>query len=156
MTHDLQEQFYTCIPYDGSEPFHISIKKMSKLLEAEPHLFTPVEGPLTPDFIDYLLKEQGVEECALEAITPDAAEIPGFAILWDGLYQIIDGNHRAVKRYRLGLNTFKCWGLPMDIALERCRMEFPDGFDKIMEQLTRDKVPTRQLMKEAGKSCTYE
>lgn len=143
------EEFYTLIPHDGSPTLHFSITKLRKLLMAEPELFVAVTGPLTPSYIDYLMREGGVEEFNVERITPEIAKFPGFALLFGpdaDQPQIIDGAHRAVWRYRNGFKDFTCAALPLEVAKARCLMDFPPGYAEVAERATKEKLPTREIL----------
>jgi hypothetical protein len=91
-----------------------------------------VQTALTKEVHDLLIKECGIEESFVAKITSERAERPGFAVLWGKEkqhFQIIDGNHRAVWRYRHGLPTFSAYAIPLELAKERCLLQLPAGYD---------------------------
>ena len=68
------------------------------------------ELTLTQAWVDYVLKTCGVEEEGVLRLTPRDLRRPGIIIQWtpkgDHVTQV-DGNHRLVARWRVGLKTWQ-------------------------------------------------
>jgi hypothetical protein len=56
------------------------------------------------------VKHRGIEEPKVEALTATQLREPGYGVLFaDGLFTIVDGHHRLVRRYRGGCRTMDFW-----------------------------------------------
>lgn len=147
----LDTQFYTLLPKDGSDPIHLNISALEKLLLDQPDLFTLVKGEITESQYKHFIEEQGVEDVGVNRINASIASVPGFAVSLPTTHelQIVDGYHRAVWRYRNGQKDFWAFVIPLEDAIKHAKMEFPSNeFRQYVEKMTADQTPTRKLYQE--------
>jgi hypothetical protein len=66
------------------------------------------EMTLTQEYYQHILENGGVESDRLPSINIQRAIAPGIIVLWPhGYSTLIDGNHRLVRSWQLGLRTFR-------------------------------------------------
>lgn len=70
--------------------------------------FAMLEMTLDQDFVDHVREHQGVETRRMEQLTAEDLERPGIFVHWpNGYSTLIDGNNRVVRRWDVGLRTFR-------------------------------------------------
>jgi hypothetical protein len=88
-----------------------NISAIREGINTEPDTFKTIEIPLDRKFIDYCKRSIGVSVKRARELTLDQREDPGIIITrerGDELHVfMIDGHHRAVRRWRDGLHEMK-------------------------------------------------
>lgn len=139
------EPIFTLTPHDGSAPIHFSITKFDKLFAEQPGLFDKVEVSLRAEDIAFLRTNNGVEQCGLDRLPDAALDRPGYMVVFpDGTVTLVDGNHRAVKRFEKGYRTMKMGVLPISLALLHCSADIPEFLRPAAERLAREQTPIRE------------
>lgn len=69
-----------------------------------------IELGLDEGLVDYIEKNQGVEQDHVERISEASTNNPILMVEFkdDGTHVIIDGSHRVVKRWRMGKHSIPC------------------------------------------------
>lgn len=124
---------------------HFSITKFDKLLAEQPGLFVGVEVPLRAEDIAFIRSNNGVEQCGLDRLPDAALDRPGYMVVFpDGTVTLVDGNHRAVKRFERGYSTMKMFVLPLQVALLHCTADIPEFLRPAAERVAREQIPIRE------------
>lgn len=101
-----QEQVFTHHEFETDITRHIHVTRLWNAIEAR-HVKFDVRMMAIDDELYHLICEnQGIERSHLATITPDqAAYDEGLAIEFDGgtRHIIVDGNHKIVRAYEMGL-----------------------------------------------------
>lgn len=99
-------QVFSHIESDTGLQRHYDVNKLMKIAIEN---FTTIDiGQITllADKVLFIRTHSGIEQARLERLTPSDLEIPGLIVhLSDETDIIVDGNHRAVRRFELGLKT---------------------------------------------------
>lgn len=96
----------------GKKPIIVDVTSIKRLLANQMVPFQMIRLDLTQDWVDYISQSCNVEEAGIERHTMESCWRPGIIIQWtmgaDNTYtSTIDGSHRLVKSWRLGLKHYE-------------------------------------------------
>lgn len=102
--------------HHGDKMLHFNASLLARLHKAMPREFRRITIDLTTDEYDLCMKHRGIEEPRVEALTATSLREPGYAVIFDnGLFTIIDGHHRLVRRYRGDVRVMDFWVTHADV-----------------------------------------
>lgn len=127
---DRKDEMFTHHNKDTGEVLHFAITAMNTFVER----YGLVNGMRAtninnePSLIERLRKDFGIEQPRLDSLTPELIERPVLIVEWgDGTSTIVDGNHRVVRRFELGMEKTKAIIFPPNFYKE---FTFDAGYDK--------------------------
>jgi hypothetical protein len=96
----------------GRRPVVVDVTSIKRLLAHCAVPFQMIRLELTQQWVDYIMQSCGCEEAGIERHTMESCLRPGILVQWtmgpDSTYtSTIDGSHRLVKSWRLGLKHFE-------------------------------------------------
>lgn len=95
-------------PIFGKRPVIIDVTSIKKLLARRLVPYQMIRLDLTQEWADYIAETCNVEEAGIERHTVESVRRPGIILEWaHGHTSTIDGSHRLVKSWRLGLKSFE-------------------------------------------------
>lgn len=88
--------------------FNTDLLERIRLQRPEWFQLTTLDIP--PEIYNMILTQFGVEEAHLARIDDERLAKPGLGVHFeDAGFVLVDGSHRLVKRYRLGMRTMDVW-----------------------------------------------
>lgn len=102
--------------YHDSKMLHFNASLLNRLRPQVPRGFTRITLDLTDAEYDLVMKHRGIEEPKIEALRPCDLREPGLGVFFDdGLFTVVDGHHRLVRRYRGGVRVMDFWTCHSDV-----------------------------------------
>jgi hypothetical protein len=106
-------QVFTFMSGDGTT-YHFDILKLNDMIEMHPSQYKVETYAIRAEDIDHIVKFNGIEQEHIDRIPESEVNKFGIIIQWqDSTQTIINGNHRMVKRFRLGYDFMKFYVLTM-------------------------------------------
>jgi hypothetical protein len=106
--HRKTDQVFSTYHADAMLHFNVSLlARLHKQMSGEYRKITMDIGEME---YELCMMHRGIEEPKIEALTATQLREPGYGVLFaDGLFTIVDGHHRLVRRYRGGCRTMDFW-----------------------------------------------
>ncbi len=102
----VREYYHLNIPEIGELFF--DVRGIKDAIAADKIRCVVMKAQLTERWVELIRTQNDVEEVRVAKLTPADLRRPGVAVGWpNGAITLIDGSHRLVKRFRLGLSTFR-------------------------------------------------
>lgn len=118
--------------YHGNGMLHFNVSLLGRLHKQMPNEFRRITMDLTQENYDLCIKHRGIEEPKVEALTPSQLREPGLSvILGNGLFTIVDGHHRLVRRWRGGVRVMDFW-ITHKIVWEHCLVPYTTEEEKML------------------------
>lgn len=96
--------------YHGDGMLHFNVTLLARLHKQMPDEFRRITMDLTQENYDLCIKHRGIEEPKITNLTPKQLREPGYSVvLGNGLFTIVDGHHRLVRRWRGGVRVMDFW-----------------------------------------------
>ena len=104
-------EIYTIVGKEDGKITHLNISAMNQLVPLmASHAVMRARIPVEANHAAYILRESGIEEARISQLTPERIEAPAIGVLWeDGTFNLCDGNHRYIKRFREGFSDMHCY-----------------------------------------------
>lgn len=123
---DYSQQIFTFILGATGEQYHFDIGKLTRQVLADPSAYYLLTATFRKRDIDRIIGRNGIELPHLESMTPERLDTPGLLIWWpDGTQAIVDGNHRAVARWRQGRKSMDFCVVTLEQS-KPCLLDIPD------------------------------
>lgn len=120
--------------YHGDGMLHFNVTLLARLHKSMPNEFRRLTLDITDDEYKLCLEHRGIEEAKVEALTPKQLREPGYSVALDnGLFTIVDGHHRLVRRYRGGVRVMDFWITHRDVW-QHCLVEYTKEGEDILAQ----------------------
>jgi hypothetical protein len=106
--HRKTDQVFSTYKNDAMLHFNVSLlARLHKQMSGE---FRKITMNLDEAVYELCVKHRGIEEPKVEALTATQLREPGYGVMFsDGLFTIVDGHHRLVRRWRGGCRTMDFW-----------------------------------------------
>jgi hypothetical protein len=129
-TRDYQDQMFSHHDPDDGRLRHFHIPKLKRLIAQ--NKLPLATFPVNLEEVDFVLANRPIDETHLaQRISDEFLNEPGIICLFpDGSQLIVDGNHRFVKRGRLGLSSMDFWLVPEEIW-QKSLLNVPSAFESI-------------------------
>jgi hypothetical protein len=104
--HRVTDQVFSY--YHGDKMLHFNATLLARLhKQIGPSQFAKVSMDLTQETYDLCMNHRGIEEEKVNRLRARDLRQPGYGVLFedDGSFTLIDGHHRLVKRWRIGLRS---------------------------------------------------
>jgi hypothetical protein len=96
--------------YHDDAMLHFNTSLLARLHKQMSGEFRRITMDLDEAVYEVCMKHRGIEEPKIEALTATQLREPGYGVFFaDGLFTIVDGHHRLVRRYRGGCRTMDFW-----------------------------------------------
>lgn len=136
-----RDQVFTFIDADTGDAIHVSITRLGEGLDQRRIGGTEFRFmALTEQLYTLILEKQGVERQHVETVSPDVAAYDPALVLEDGdTHIIVDGNHKIVKAYEMGLRRRPAIFIPYS-EIGPYLYTVPEGVSKVMQACTKNNV----------------
>ena len=149
-------QFYTVVPHDGGEVFHLDVSKAHRLVKANHAAFYQTKVPLTDDLVSGVLSEGGIETDEVDRLPSDFKwDVPALGFYWSKGgnvlgFQLFDGSHRAVKAAQRGDKEIPVALCSLEFAKEQLKFRFKnENINKVMGLVAKHNFEFRGPLREA-------
>lgn len=106
--HREQDQVFSY--YRGEIMLHFNASLLARLHKAMPREFRRITMDITDAEHELCMLHRGIEQPKLDALTAAQLRDPGYMVTFDdGLFTIVDGHHRLVRRYNGGVRVMDFW-----------------------------------------------
>ena len=110
---DYAQQVFSWHNGDTGQVLHFDIQQIMALMAAMVPPFDKLrlaEVTIEPVDAERVQHQHGIEEAGLARLSAERLDDPGIMVEYpDGRVTLIDGNHRFVRRYRLGMPAMRMW-----------------------------------------------
>lgn len=105
---------------------HIAVPVLQRLIDVAPEGTERRTFQIRQQDALHVMSNNGVEKPHLDRLTQEYLEHPGILVDWsDGTSTIIDGNHRYVKRWLMGMREMDFW-VVSELQARIAMIDFPD------------------------------
>lgn len=111
---------------------HFHVGRLWRMITERPSLYEAMSVTLIEADMRTIVASRGIETEHLDRIGPDGPGI--LCTLPNGESIVVDGNHRYVKRWRLGLRKMDFW----DLTEEQCKPSILDVPTDLMAYLVEE------------------
>jgi hypothetical protein len=98
-------------------PFVVDVSSLREAVSANPDKWTQTNIFLSKEVIDFLYEKREIDEARVEQLNIDHYKLPGFVTPLSeergGGMCPIDGHHRMVKFYKMGITMYPVYVVPM-------------------------------------------
>jgi hypothetical protein len=110
--------------HHGDAMLHFNASLLARLHKSMPGEFRRITMDLSEDEYTLCMAHRGIEEARVTALSPTTLRDPGYGVLFDnGLFTIVDGHHRLVRRYRGGVRVMDFWVTHRDVW-QHCLVQY--------------------------------
>jgi hypothetical protein len=96
--------------YHGDTMLHFNATLLARLHKQMPGEFRRITMDLAEDTYELCMTHRGIDEAKVSALPPKSLRDPGYGVFFDdGLFTIVDGHHRLVRRWRGGVRVMDFW-----------------------------------------------
>lgn len=122
--------------YHDNKMLHFNATLLARLHAAMKPEFKRITMDITEAEYDLCMKHRGIEEDKVQRLSPTNLREPGYAVFFeDGLFTIVDGHHRLVRRYRGGVRVMDFWVCFPEVW-QACLIEYtPEGEEQIAKAI---------------------
>lgn len=118
--------------YHDDVMLHFNATLLARLRKMMPAEFSRLTLDLTELEYGLCMKHRGIDEAKVAALTPASLRDPGYGVLFDeGVFSIIDGHHRLVRRWRGGVRVMDFWVTHADVW-RHCLVHYEAEFEAIL------------------------
>lgn len=108
------------------EMIHVAVWPLVEHIAGRAYMFPRKTYHVVTEQVDFLIQHNGVEMPHMDRMSREDAEVPGVLLLWpDGRETIVDGNHRFVKRWLLGLSYMDFYVVTEE-QIQPFLLDYPD------------------------------
>lgn len=125
---DYADQYFTHIDPEDGTIRHFHVPKLQTIIKQKS--FDIGVFACTPEQASFIMQNHNIDEKHMDRISDQSLNEPGIICLFEdggGSQLIVDGNHRYVKRTRLGLETMDFWLVP-ETTWRSALLRVPDSF----------------------------
>jgi len=124
----------------GYDMLHFNVTLLARLRDAMPDQFRRITMDFGDAEYELCMQHRGIEEPKITALEPKQLREPGYGVLFDdGLFSIVDGHHRLVRRYRGGVRVMDFWVTHRDVW-QHCLVEYSEEGEKILSAAMPERV----------------
>lgn len=118
--------------HHGDEMLHFNASLLARLHKQMPAEFRRITMDLTEENYGLCMSHRGIEEPKVERLRPKDLREPGYAVLFeDGLFTVVDGHHRMVRRYRGGVRVMDFW-ITTRPVWQHCLVEYSAEHEELL------------------------
>lgn len=146
----VKDQIFTFISSETDKTIHVNVTKLVMAIDAKGVKSSFRFMALTEHLYQLILTKQGVERAHIDKnISYDEAAYDPAVILEDGdTHIIVDGNHKIVKAFEMGLRRRPAIFVPYD-EIDPYMYEVPARVSNVMQVCTKQNVQfSREIMEE--------
>lgn len=129
---DLMDEIFSFHDGEGKY-YHFNATKIRKHIKDNPQAAMFVKTELTEDIYNHVIQNNGVETQKIHSLlaVPEIVAEPILLVEWpDGQHTCIDGNHRLVIHWRLGMRAIGAYVIKL-AECEPFLVPFPDELGPI-------------------------
>lgn len=93
----------------------LNVSKIVRFHARRPEMFDHIEAPLTPEIARVVMELRDLDPVRLATMSPQEVDDPttcALAVIVDGAFEPIDGNHYIARAHQLGRPTFRAVVMP--------------------------------------------
>lgn len=110
--------------YQNGQLMHFNASLLRRIRERVPEGFRRITMDIGKGEYSLCMNHRGIEQAKLDKLTPNDLREPGIGVLFDeGTFSIVDGHHRLVARYRMGLRTMDFY-VTSSVLWSQCLVEY--------------------------------
>jgi hypothetical protein len=136
------DQVFTFTAFDTNETVHVNVSKLSRALH-ENDVPKARFGMMVlyEELHQMILKQQGIERDHLDSIPLDDVAFEPAIVVEDknNTHIIVDGNHKIVKAYEIGLRRRPAFFVPRE-SLTPFLYEIPESVSRVLQICTANNV----------------
>jgi hypothetical protein len=138
---------------------HFNATLLARLHKQMPKEFRRITMDIGQAEYDLCMNNRGIEEPKVERLRAKDLREPGYGVLFDpdpargeghGLFTIVDGHHRVVRRYRGGARTMDFW-ITHPSVWKECLIEYDPEVEKKLAGAMPPKVDNPEITKTHAK-----
>lgn len=132
--------------YHDNKMLHFNVSLLARLHEKMPAEFRKITMDLNDANYTLCMEHRGIEEPKIQALQPKQLREPGYAVLFgEGLFTIVDGHHRLVRRWRGGVRVMDFW-VTDEQVWRACLVEYTAEGEQILADAMPAKVDNPELI----------
>jgi len=121
------DQIFTVHHRSEDKFYFINVGLLHRLRKAAPHTFKLIRLDISEELYNFYMAQRGIEEDHIARMKGAQLREPGMAIFDEaGDMTMIDGHHRAVRRYRGNLKWLNVW-VTVPMVWRQALVDAPEG-----------------------------
>lgn len=120
--------------YHADKMLHFNASLLGRLHKQIPAGFRRITMDLDQAVYDLCMNNRGIEEPKIAALEAKSLRDPGYGVLFEsGLFTIVDGHHRLVRRWRGGVRVMDFWVAGPDVW-QHCLVHYAPEFEQMLAE----------------------